>query len=103
MSLADQFPLAAAAMVLCSVLSIALQVVAIVRRRDRVALYCARFATAAVLQAVALTLTAAFSSRAGWTVPLVLAATVQGLSALWSTATVIVKAVGPLPARTTDA
>ena len=100
MSLAEQFPVGFAAMLLCSALSVALQVVAIRRRHDRLALSCSRFGTAAVLQAAALLLTAMAGERTHWTAPLIAVAGLQAFSVLWATGVVIVKASQSLQAST---
>lgn len=97
MSLAEQFPLGFVAVIACSALSVTLQVVAIFRHRDRLALNCARFGTAAVLQTMALLLTTMAAERTQWPVPLIVIVSLQGFSALWATGVAIVKAVGPLP------
>ena len=100
MSLAEQFPVGFAAMLLCSVLSVALQVVAVRRRDDRLALSCARFGTAAVLQAAALLRTAVAGARTNWAAPLTAVAGLQAFSVLWATGVVIVKASQSLQAST---
>lgn len=97
MSLIDQFPLGFVAMIVCSALAVALQVLAVYRRHDRVALNCARFGTAAVLQSGALLLTAVAAERTEWTAMLIFLVGLQGVSALWSIAVTIIKAVGPTP------
>jgi len=99
MSLAEQFPVGFVAVIACSALSVVLQVVAIFRRHDRVALNCVRFGTAAVLQAAALVLTAVAAERTEWIGPLIVLVAVQGFSVLWSTGVAIAKAVGPMPTR----
>jgi hypothetical protein len=97
MSLTEQFPVSFAAMILCSALSVVLHVVAIRRRRDRVALNCARLGTAAVLQGAALLLTVLAAERAHWTIFLIALVSLQVFSVLWTTGVVIVKAGQSLP------
>lgn len=96
MSLAEQFPLGFVAMIVCSALSVGLQVLANLRRRDRAALNSARFGTAALLMGVALLLTTVAAERTEWTALLVAVVSLQGFSTLWATGVAIVKAVGPL-------